>query len=321
MQISCGFPAGVQHLDHIVLAEELGYERAWVYDSPALYGDVWMVLALAADRTSRIGLGPAVLVPSLRHVVTTAAAVATLETLAPGRAIVAIGTGFTGRMVLGKKALSWQTTAWYIGTLQALLRGEVVEVDGAACQMIHPAAYAPARPIRTPIIVAANGPKGLEAAAELKADGVMTIGGPASGFDHVAFLAWGSVLDDDEDPGSDRVRAAAGPGASVVYHALWESGSVDVLPGGSEWRAAIEMFPERERHLRVHEGHLVELPERDVPVATADNITAFTWTGTAKELRARLDGLEGAGLTEVLFAPTGPDIPRELRAFAAMAGL
>ncbi len=76
------------------LAESLGYTRAWLYDSPALYPDVWMQLALAATRTSTIGLGPAVLVPSLRHPVTNAAAIATLERLAPGRVSVAIGSGY-----------------------------------------------------------------------------------------------------------------------------------------------------------------------------------------------------------------------------------
>jgi 5,10-methylenetetrahydromethanopterin reductase len=29
-------------------AEELGYTRAWAFDSPALYGDVWVALARAA---------------------------------------------------------------------------------------------------------------------------------------------------------------------------------------------------------------------------------------------------------------------------------
>jgi 5,10-methylenetetrahydromethanopterin reductase len=36
-------------------------------------------------------------------------------------------------------------------------------------------------------------------------------------------------------------------------------------------------------------------------------------------LHERLDALEAAGVTEVLYAPMGPDIPRELRAFADMA--
>ena len=61
MQISCAFPPGPHVVDHIVEAERLGYERAWLFDSPALYGDIWVIAALAAQRTSRIALGPAVL--------------------------------------------------------------------------------------------------------------------------------------------------------------------------------------------------------------------------------------------------------------------
>src|SRR5215831_19588621 len=39
MEISCAFPPGPTAVDHIVEAEQLGYKRAWLYDSPALYGD------------------------------------------------------------------------------------------------------------------------------------------------------------------------------------------------------------------------------------------------------------------------------------------
>src|ERR1700704_1008473 len=101
MQISCAFAPSIDAVDHIVEAERLGYERAWCYDSPALYPDVWMVLALAATRTRRIGLGPGGRGPTLRHPIVTAAAIATLAHLAPDRVVAAIGSGFTGRMVLG----------------------------------------------------------------------------------------------------------------------------------------------------------------------------------------------------------------------------
>ena len=110
MEISCAFPPGPHVVDHIVEAERLGYERAWLFDSPALYGDIWVIAALAAQRTSRIALGPAVLVPNLRHPLTQASAIATLEQLAPGRVVVAIGTGFTGRMAMGQKPLTWACT-------------------------------------------------------------------------------------------------------------------------------------------------------------------------------------------------------------------
>jgi 5,10-methylenetetrahydromethanopterin reductase len=85
MKISCAFPTTLESPAHIAYAEELGYDRAWLYDTPQQSPDVWMSLALAAARTERIGLGPGVLVPTLRHPMVNAAATATLVALAPGR--------------------------------------------------------------------------------------------------------------------------------------------------------------------------------------------------------------------------------------------
>src|SRR5262249_45058859 len=45
------------------------------FDSPALYPDVWVQLCRAAECTERIGLGPGVLIPSLRHRMTNATAI------------------------------------------------------------------------------------------------------------------------------------------------------------------------------------------------------------------------------------------------------
>ena len=107
IEISCAFATSMNTPTHVAVVEELGYRRAWLYDSPALYPDVWIALARCAERTSRIGLGTGVLIPSLRHPMTTAAAVATLVALAPGRLELGIGSGFTGRMTLGQKPLRW----------------------------------------------------------------------------------------------------------------------------------------------------------------------------------------------------------------------
>ena len=115
MRLSCGIVPSPNAPEISALAEELGYHRAWFYDSPALYGDVWIAIARALDRTERIGVGTAVLVPSLRHVVTTAAAIGSIEAQAPGRLAVAIGSGFTGRAMFGKPAISLKSlrsTSW-----------------------------------------------------------------------------------------------------------------------------------------------------------------------------------------------------------------
>ncbi|MDQ1396701.1 MAG: 5,10-methylenetetrahydromethanopterin reductase [Acidimicrobiaceae bacterium] len=325
MDISCAFATSPSTPEHIALAERLGYTRAWCYDSPALYPDVWMVLALAADRTDRIGLGPAVLVPSLRHPMTNAAAIATLCQLAPGRVAVAIGSGFTGRYVLGQRAMRWVDVAEYVRALRALLRGDDVDWDGGRLRMMHPDGFGPARPVDVPILIGADGPKGLAVAAEL-GDGVFSAGQPSGGdaSGWRAMLTFGTVLDEGESAESERVLLAAGHAAAVAYHALYErrgAAGVDALPGGAGWRQAVEAFPAEERHLAIHEGHLVAANERDqAALAEAPGLAAsITFTGTRSELRDRLDQLETAGVTEIAYQPAGPDIPRELDAFMAMA--
>lgn len=323
MELSCAFATALDTPDHIAVAEELGYRRAWCYDSPGLYPDVWMVLARAADRTSSIGLGPGVLVPSLRHVVVNAAAVVALEAWAPGRVAVAVGAGFTGRMVLGQRPMKWRDVAGYVRALRALLRGEEVEVDGGIVRLLHDPTCGAPRPVKVPVLIGADGPKGLAVAAEL-GDGVFSAGVPQPGAAAAwrALLSFGTVLDDGEEVTSARARVAYGPGLAVAYHAVYERGgaaAVDELPGGAAWRDAVEALGPERRHLAVHEGHLVAANPRDELVleAAAALAPAFTLTGTAAEVRSRAEALAAAGVTELAFQPAGPDIERELRAMAA----
>jgi 5,10-methylenetetrahydromethanopterin reductase len=56
-------------------------------------------------------------------------------------------------------------------------------------------------------------------------------------------------------------------------------------------------------------------------VVSGDLIRRVTFTGTAYELRGRLAELATRGVTEIAYQPSGPDVPRELTAFARMAGL
>jgi 5,10-methylenetetrahydromethanopterin reductase len=180
MDFTCSFPPGPHSIEWAQRAEELGYGRVYLHDSPALYWDVWVTLARVADSTDHVGLG-ALVIPHLRHVLTTASAIATIEDIAPGRLAVVVGTGFTARAMLGQRPLPWSRVDEYIRALRTLLRGDTVEVDGRKIAMRHPESWAPARPIEVPIIVAANGPKGLEVAHTV-GDGVYSLA-PVSGFD------------------------------------------------------------------------------------------------------------------------------------------
>src|SRR5260370_17002748 len=57
--LSCVFPPGPRVVEYAKDAERLGYHRIWLYDSPALYGDVCISLAPIPDATDRTALGPA----------------------------------------------------------------------------------------------------------------------------------------------------------------------------------------------------------------------------------------------------------------------
>lgn len=324
MDISCALAPVPETPNHILLAERLGYRRAWVYDTPALQLDVWMTLARAADRTRRIGLATGVLIPSLRHVLVTAAAIATLVEIAPGRVSAGIGSGFTGRLAMGQRPNPWSFVAEYARQLRALLAGDTVEVDGGLTRMLHGPDQSPPRPIHVPLAFAVGGKKGLEAAREV-ADGIITVV-PTPGFAWSVLLTFGTVLEPGEAFDSSRVLEAAGPGAAIVFHRAYDHASdrrfdVEALPGGADWKAAIEAFPERERHLHTHEGHHTYLNQVDRRVMNGDLIRRFTYTDEAPALRKRFDSLEVQGVTEIAYHPAGFDIPRELTAFARMAGI
>jgi 5,10-methylenetetrahydromethanopterin reductase len=322
MQISFATPTTLDSPEHVALAEELGYERAWFYDTPQQSPDVWMMLALAAERTERIGLGPGVLVPSLRHPMVNAAATAALEALAPGRVAIAFGTGFTGRRAMGiPRPIKWSYMESYIRVFRDLLRGETVEWEGARMRMLHQTGHAPPRPIEVPILIGAQGPMGGAVAKEL-ADGVFTVSAVpdfAKEFSWVPHLCWGTVLADGEALESERVRAAGGPGTVVALHGVYEyDGPVGEMPGGSAWLAEIERVPEADRHLVVHEEHCVGLNDADTAAWDAGAhglLKAVTVSGSRDEIRERVVALEEQGATELVYQPAGPDLRRELEAF------
>jgi 5,10-methylenetetrahydromethanopterin reductase len=324
LEISCAFATSLATPEHVVAAEQLGYRRAWLYDSPALYPDVWAIMALSAQKTQRIGLGPGVLIPSLRHPMTNAAAIAMMAVLAPGRLEVAIGSGFTGRMTLGQKPLSWKFVRSYVESLKALLRGEATEWDGALIQMMHPVGFGAARPVEVPLILGVGGPKGVAAANEL-ADGVFAPGAPPAGIapgKRCVILGFGTVLGEREDPAAPRVMEAAGHAAGVRFHAMYEAGAdVSGLPGGADWLKSIEAVPLERRHIALHEGHLISTNDRDRAVVTGDTLRRSGLARTSGEWRDHLAALEAAGATEIAYQPAGPDIPGELRRFASVAGL
>ena len=143
----------------------------------------------------------------------------------------------------------------------------------------------------------------------------------------MSYLYWGTVRDEGEVPGSERERSAAGPGWALAYHGAYELGgpqAVRAIPGGEQWLAVLDEQPEIERHLHVHLGHCIELNDADRAAWNAGGgalMDQVTVTGTADEVRRRLDALGEQGVTEAVYQPAGPDIRRELELMIAAAPL
>jgi 5,10-methylenetetrahydromethanopterin reductase len=322
MEIGCLFPPTLDTPEHIRVAEELGYSRAYVYDSPAFLADAWITLARAAHVTSEIILGVSAITPRLRHLIANTGAVATLSTLAPGRVEVVVGSGFTSQLMLGKTPAKWSEVETYVNAMRALLEGRDIEWDGATIGLRY-GHLVGVKPGPVKIRMAAHGPKGYAAAAR-SADGIVTNLAHHSantGLDDmstVLALYYGTVLDAGEALDSDRVIDATGPCAAFQLHIGGEGVAGDT-PQFREYQSALEAIDPAKRHLETHRGHLIEVTDLERPLITPDLIKQATGSGTADEVRANLRGLEEAGIQGVLYGPMGPDIPRELKAFADVA--
>jgi 5,10-methylenetetrahydromethanopterin reductase len=316
LEMTCAFNTGPDSHEHARIAEQLGYTRAWFYDSPALYCDVWVQLCRAAERTSTIGLGPGVMIPSMRHPMATAAAIRQLAGLAgPERVAVGVGSGFTGRLTMGQRPMRWADVADYVRVVQALLRGEQVRWEGGLMRMMQTAEFAGPLPLKVRWVFGAAGPKGTAVAKEL-GDGVFTTFPSEERFASNSLLTFGTVLDDGEDPGSARAIAAAGHAASVYLHWAAEFDGLADVPGGAEWLHAYDDVPADERHIAMHHGHLSEVNDHDRPFVTGELLASTGLALDAAGWRDRLAGFEAGGATAVAYQPAGPDIPRELEAFA-----
>jgi len=316
----------------VVLAEDHGFSHAWYFDSQMLYSDVYVCMALAAEHTKRIKIGPGVAVPSNRIDAVTAHSIASINQLAPGRVILGLGTGFTGRYAMGMPPLPLSRLRESIQNCRKLLRGEeILYRDGKHerwIKFVHPDRGYINIKDSIPIVVAAHGAKCMELTGEL-ADGWMTLmadtetfkkdlatvrkGASAVGrslpkdFPAVA-LTTGCVLRPGETATSPRVMDRVGAYAIVGLHAQWERSPVaDPLP--SPMRQLAERYrneyvakmktPADRRYQEVHQGHLIFLKPGEEPYVPESLIRGVTLTGTGEEIIARLRDLEAAGLKQV----------------------
>ena len=177
----------------------------------------------------------------------------------------------------------------YIRAYHELLAGQVADWQGAPIKLMLTSAQPDALPLRIPLLVAAIGPKGVGVAKRVGADGLISISKvipEQRDYGRAVVAVMGTVVDEQEDPAGERVGLAVGaPWAAATYHLVYTSQGADAvrqMPGGSAWLDVIDKFPQRERHLHIHQGHMVEMNDADLAAWRAGghiSLPSVTLTG------------------------------------------
>src|SRR3984885_14814306 len=241
MRFAIALPTAATSWRVVRRAEELGFHRAWFYDTQMLSADPFVAMAAAALKTTRIRLATGVLIPSNRIAAVAANAFASLNKLAPGRIDFGVGTGFTGRRAMGLGAVRLSDMAEYIRVVRALLRGETIEaeIEGKKrlIRLLNPELGLINTRDPIGLYIAATGPRARTLTAKLGAGWINTGGDVASaaaggremeglwreaGHQREALapgaLTGGAILEPGEALDSDRVVAQAGPRAAMLLH-------------------------------------------------------------------------------------------------------
>ena len=346
MDYGIGIPSYIDAWRDVKAAEEAGFSHAWFYDSQLIYSDVYATMALAAQNTSRIKLGTLVAIPTNRIAPVTASAIATINKLAPGRVVLAMGTGYTGRNTMGLTQMSVDSLREYTQQVKGLLAGEDVlyrEGDKERWVRLVHADQEQFINIKDPIpvFVAANGPRALEIVGELadgwvttlrpRADNYATIkdsaarAGRSTERPYTVALSYGCVLREGETLISERVMARVGPSIMPGVHAQWEASygpgaNLGMAPNSEvadAYEAYLQEYAETNRtpsdrlYLDAHRGHMVFLKPGEEQFATPE-LMSRSFTGTGAEIIEKIDRIEATGVDNVAISVTDTEGARDL---------
>ena len=131
MQVDIRVPVGapvVQLADFIARCEAEGFDGVGVHDHPHAGRDVYVTLALAAQRTTRLRLYPATSSPNVRHPLLLASLANSLEDIAPSRISLTVAPGFLSVRSIGKSRADIATMRQAVLAIRQLLAGEMATI-------------------------------------------------------------------------------------------------------------------------------------------------------------------------------------------------
>jgi 5,10-methylenetetrahydromethanopterin reductase len=147
------------------LAEEVGFSMVGVADSQSVFRELYATMALCAQATTTVRIGPSVTNPITRHPAVAASGIATVDEIAPGRAFFGIGSGDSAILNLAERPARLGDLRAYIEAVRGLLTKGQAAWQGRTARLTWPMRS-------VPIYLSAEGPRTLALAGEI-ADGVI----------------------------------------------------------------------------------------------------------------------------------------------------
>ncbi|MEM0320502.1 MAG: 5,10-methylenetetrahydromethanopterin reductase [Candidatus Nezhaarchaeales archaeon] len=292
----------------ILQAENVGFDYVWVTDH-YVNRCVYIALTVAALNTKRIRLGTGVTNPFHVHPAWTASAIATLNEVSNGRAVLGIGPG--DRSTLSQIGISLEKPLTAVREAVEIIRrlwtGETLNFTGDVFRLTNAKLnFKPSTPI--PIYIGAQGPKMLELAGAI-GDGVLINASHPKDFEYAikyikegAHTAGRRIEDVDITAYAalsvDEVSAKAREAAKTVVAFIIAGAPDSVL----------------ERHgIKKEEVETIRssLTKGDIPGASKAvsdaSLDAFSISGTPEECISRIEQLLKMGVTQfVAGSPLGP---------------
>jgi len=327
-------------------AEDFGFSSFWVYDTPMVNGDPFVSLALCAKATNRIKLGIGVTSPALRSAPAAAAALASLNAIAPGRIICGIGTGNTARRTLGMLPTKMAELERFTAQLQELCAGRATRYQEGErvrdIKFLHVGSYVNTTdPIE--FVVAAFGLKAA-AIAGRRGTGTISFGlldpqawtaftqtrreaaqqaGQPGDLDSYVMTSL-HVLAQGEDRYSDLCKDTIGHVAMALLIFAADNPAFGAALTDEESAAVQKLLQRRgttatdpNRHAVLYRGYLGRIDPEDRDLVVPSLIDKLGLIGTREELIERLAAMEQAGINEIVIQPV-VDPEREMTELAKL---
>lgn len=319
-------------------AEAAGWSGLVVVDSQNLSGDSYVALAVAATSSERLGLGTGVTNPVTRHPAVTASAIASIQRLSGGRAVLGIGRGDSALAHLGRSPARVDAFERYLRVLQTYLRGDAVafdalEIDARVAPPVAALGLADAPESsrlawlgddpKVPVEVAATGPRVIAAGARNAERVLFTLGADPER------LRWGIDLARRarREAGHDDAGIAFGAYVNLVCHPDIETARQLVRGGLSTFARFSVMHgtvsgpatdDQRKVFAELHRAYDMRQHTRSgspqAATLTPEFIDRFAIVGPAETCVARLWELASLGIEKVIVTgPSAGSDPAEAR--------